>query len=129
MKGRDNEIRELQKRICSWALLSALVVAVFFLLFQEKAVAKGLVLGTCFSILNFLLLSKSIPMTLGQSRPRASAIGLASMLSRYVVLSVPLVFALKSASFDFVAVVVGIFAVQIVLLVDSIVIRPHLAGK
>jgi hypothetical protein len=110
-------------------MLSALVLAVVFLILQEKAIAKGLVLGTCFSIVNFLLLGKSIPMVLGQSRPRANAIGLASIFSRYFLLAIPMVIAIKSVSFSFVAVVVGIFAVQIVTLFDYLVIQLILGGK
>ncbi|MGD2124586.1 MAG: ATP synthase subunit I [Desulfobacteraceae bacterium] len=129
MGGQYKEVSQVQKRICSWAMLSALVLAVVFLILQEKAIAKGLVLGTCFSIVNFLLLGKSIPMVLGQSRPRANAIGLASIFSRYFLLAIPMVIAIKSVSFSFVAVVVGIFAVQIVTLFDYLVIQLILGGK
>jgi hypothetical protein len=46
-----------------------------------------------------------------------------------MVLAIPMIVAIKSVSFNFVAVVVGIFAVQIVTLVDYILIRPILEGK
>ena len=136
MKDRQHEIdkqqKELgrvQKKICSWSMTSALIVAVFFMLVHERAIAKGLLLGTCFSIINFILMGRSIPMTLGQSRAMAGLIGLISILSRYVVLAIPMIMAIKMASFNFVAVVVGIFAVQIITLVDHILIRPVLDGK
>jgi hypothetical protein len=124
-----NEAGRIQKRICSQAITSALVVAVIFLFIQEKAIAKGLLLGTCFSIVNFLLLGKSIPMTLGRSRLKARLIGLTSVLVRYGVLAIPMVMALKLVSFNFIAVVVGIFAVQIITLFDYIVVRPILDQK
>ena len=129
MEEQHKEVRQVQKRICSWALSSALVLAVFFLFFHEKAVAKGLVLGTLFSILNFLLLGKTIPMILGRSRPSANAIGVATTLARYFLLAIPMIIALRTVSFDFLAVVVGIFAVQIVTLIDYTVIKPLVAGK
>ena len=129
MDEPHREVRELQKRICSWALSSALIVALFLLFFHEKAMAKGLVLGTLFSILNFLLLGKTIPMVLGLSRPRASAVGMATTLARYALLAVPMVVALKTSSFDFLAAAVGVFAVQIVTLVDYMVIKPLSTGK
>ena len=116
-------------RLCSWAMSSALVIAVIFILFHEKAIAKGLLLGTFFSIINFFLLGKSIPMTIGSSRRKAGLIGLASILARYVILAIPMIVAIKSVSFNFFAVVVGIFAVQIVTLVDYILIRPVFDGK
>lgn len=126
---RDNEFSQIQRRISSWAITSSLVLAVLFMFIHEKPIAKGLLLGTCFSIINFLLLGRSIPMTLGKSRSKAGLIGLISILSRYMVLAIPMIVAIKSVSFNFVAVVVGIFAVQIVTLIDYIVIRPILNGE
>jgi hypothetical protein len=123
MGTQHREVQEIQKRICSWALSGALIVAALFLILGEKAVAKGLVLGTCFSIVNFVLLGKSIPMALGQSRRKASAIGFGSMLARYGVLAIPIVIGVKWTSFDLVAVVIGIFAVQITILLDHFVLR------
>jgi len=129
MAKQHREVLELQKRTCSWALGGALVIAALFLVVGERALAKGLVLGTCFSILNFTLLSRSIPMLLGHGRGKASMIGLASVLTRFALLAVPLIIAVQSDSFHFVAVAVGIFAVQIVTLVDYIVIRPMTTEK
>jgi hypothetical protein len=123
MTIQHDEVTELQKRVCSWALSGALVFAVLFLILGEKAVAKGLVLGTCFSIVNFVLLGKAIPMMLGRSRRKARAIGFGSVLARYGVLAIPLVIAVRSASFDLVAVIIGIFAVQIMILLDHLVLR------
>lgn len=126
------EVRELQKRICSRALSGALIIAAVFLIFGEKAVAKGLVLGTCFSIANFLLMGKSIPMMLGRSKAKAKVIGFGSVMARYVVLGIPVVIALKQDSFDLFAAIVGIFAVQIMILLDHFVlerIRRSLKGS
>lgn len=89
----------------------------------EKAVAKGLVLGACFSILNFLLLGRSIPMMIGRSRAKANVIGFGSMMARYGVLAIPLVMAVKWVSLDLIAVIIGIFAVQIMIMLDHLVIR------
>jgi len=129
MAQQYDEVTQVQKRISSRAMLCALFLGAVLFLLNEKAVAKGLVLGTCFSILNFYLLGKSIPMALGQTRRVASFIGFGSLFFRYIVLAIPLVVAIKSASFNLVAVVIGIFAVQIVTLADYIVIKPFLARK
>ena len=101
----------------------ALALAFIFLFFHEKSIAKGIVLGTCFSIINFFLMGKSIPKILGRSRTKASAVGFMSILLRYFFLAIPLVIGMKYASFNFVAVVVGIFAIQIVMLVDHLAIK------
>lgn len=124
-----NEVSQAQKRICSLAMLSTLVVAVVLILLQEIAIAKGLVLGTLFSIVNFILLGKSVPMTLGRTRRMASLIGLVSLLFRHLLLAVPMVVGIKSPSFNFFAVVAGIFTVQFVTLFEYILIRPILDGR
>jgi hypothetical protein len=129
MAPQYDEVTQVQKRISSRAMVCALFLGAVLFLFEERAVAKGLVLGTCFSVLNFYLLGKSIPMALGQTRRTASFIGLGSLLFRYIVLAIPLVVAVKSASFNFVAAAIGVFAVQIVTLADYIVIKPFLARK
>jgi len=127
--SQDDALKREQKRICSWAMTSALVLAVIFILFDEKAIGKGLLLGTLFSMVNFFLLGKSIPLTLGRSRFRAGFMGFGSLLTRFAILAIPLVVAVKSSSFHFAAVVVGIFAVQIVTLVDYLIIRPRFDGR
>jgi hypothetical protein len=53
---------------------------------------------------------------------------LGSILTRYLILAVPLIVAIKSPSFNFIAVVAGIFSVQIVTLCDYVLIRP-LTGR
>ena len=124
MEDPHNELSQLQKRISFWAFSSALILALVFMLLQEKAIAKGLLLGTCFSIINFILLGKSLPMTLLRSRPGASLVGFASILLRYVILAVPLIIGVKSPSFNLIAVIIGVFAIQIVTLCDYVVIKP-----
>lgn len=108
---------------------STLVLAIVLLIFQEKTIAKGLVLGACFSVLNFFILGRFIPLTLGRSRAKARFISLTSILSRYVLLAIPMILAAKLSSLDFTATVVGIFAVQIVTLFDYVVIRPLSTGR
>ncbi|NQT56625.1 MAG: ATP synthase subunit I [Desulfobacteraceae bacterium] len=127
--NQDNELTQIQPRICYWAITFTIIISILFILVHEKAIAKGLLLGTCFSIINFFLLGKSIPMTLGKSRSKAGLISLASILFRYLILAIPMIVAIKSISFNFVAVVIGIFAVQIVTLINYIVIRPIFYGR
>ena len=110
-------------------MLSGMCMALFFMIIHEKAVAKGLLLGTCFSCINFLILGRSIVMTIGHSRPGAGLIAFTSMLGRYIILAIPLILAIKSASFNLIASIIGIFAVQIMTLVYYVVIRPMLGRR
>ena len=105
------------------------MLASVFILTNANAVAKGLLLGTLFSIANFILLGVSIPMTLGKARARAGVIALMSLLLRYGLLSIPMVVGLKSAAFSFVAVVAGIFSIQIVTMLEYLLIRPIQDGS
>jgi len=127
--NQKGEVDRFQRKICLWAMTYAFALAFIFLFFNEKAIAKGVVLGTCFSIINFFLMGKSIYMILGRSRAKANVMGFMSILLRYLFLGIPLLIGIKYASFNFVAVVVGIFAVQIVILVDHIVVRPTLSER
>lgn len=129
MDKQTEEVSLLQKRISFWTMSSTLVLAIVLLILQEKAIAKGLVLGACFSVINFFLLARSLPMVLGQSLAKARFISLASILSRYVLLAVPMILAVKSSSLDLTATIIGIFAVQIVTLLDYVVIRPLFTGR
>ena len=126
METTHSELAQLQRRISFLAFSFSLAFALIFMVVGRMDVAKGLLLGTCFSIMNFFLMGKSLPMILMKSRAGASLVGLGSIFSRYLILAVPLIVAIKSPSFSFVAVVVGIFSVQIVTLFDYVLIKPLL---
>ena len=125
----SKEVGRAQRRICSHAIVVSLMLASVLILTNANAVAKGLLLGTLFSIANFILLGVSIPMTLGKARARAGVIALMSLLLRYGLLSIPMVVGLKSAAFSFVAVVAGIFSIQIVTMLEYLLIRPIQDGS
>jgi hypothetical protein len=129
MGTENSEIIQFQWKICSWAMTSALVISFLFLFFNEKAIAKGLLLGTVFSIINFIILGKFIPLTIRRSRTKAGFLGLISILIRLIILAVPMIIAIKSASFEFIAVVAGIFSVQMVTFLQYVVIKPIQDGK
>jgi len=126
MEKTHSELAQVQRRISFLAFSFSLAFALIFMFVGRMDVAKGLLLGTCFSIMNFFLMGKSLPMILMKSRAGASLVGLGSIFSRYLILAVPLIVAIKSPSFSFIAVVVGIFSVQIVTLCDYVLIKPLL---
>lgn len=128
MDNQNNEIVQFQKRVCRWAMFFSILVAVVLLFLGQKAIAKGLVLGTVFSVINFVLLGRSLPKIIGRSQKGSAFVGMVSIMSRYVLLAVPLIIAVKSASFDFIATVVGIFSVQIAVLVDHFLKKSKVEG-
>ncbi len=122
-------IHRVQKRFCSWAMTVAIFAAIGFIACGEKAVAKGLLMGTFFSVINFILMGRSISIILGKSRIKARFIGLASILSRFLLLAIPLIIAIKSVYFDFLSVIIGIFAVQIIIFFYYVILRQFLYQK
>ena len=113
-------IRETQKKFGSRALAAAVVIGLLLVLVGQKTLAKGLVLGTLFSVFNFVLMGQILPLLLAPSRRRSSLLSFGSILFRYILLAIPLLIAVKLTDFDFMATVVGIFMVQIVIVGDHL---------
>lgn len=114
-------IRETQKKYCSQAMLAAIFVGLVFILMGQNAVAKGLILGTFFSIINFILMGEAIPLKAGKSRGKSFFFSLGSIFFRFTLMAIPLIIAIKSVKFHLFAVIGGIFMVQIIILADHIV--------
>jgi len=113
-------VRQLQRRYGRRALTLAVVAALVFLLFGLKPVARGLVLGALFSVINFVLIGQLLPMKLGKTRGKLYLFSLGSTAFRFLLLALPLILAVKSMRFDLVATVAGIFMIQIVILIDHV---------
>jgi hypothetical protein len=114
-------IKETQKKYCSRAMLAAIFVGLVFILTDQSAVGKGLILGTFFSIINFILLGQAIPLKAGKSRGKSFFFSLGSIFFRFALMAIPLVVAIKSVKFNLFAAIGGIFMVQIIILADHIV--------
>ncbi len=127
--GLFEEVIKVQKRISFWAMVSAIVIAITLIVLGEKEIAKGLLLGTIFSVINFVLMGRFMPMVISKSRAKGGFGGLISISVRYPLLAIPMVVAIKSKSFSFPAVVVGVFAIQIVTFLEYVLIRPRMERK
>lgn len=116
-------VKETQKKYCSVAILCAITIGSIFIFAGLRPVGKGLILGTLFSIINFLLISVTIPMKIGITKKKATWLSFASINLRYIILAVPLFMAIKMEDFNLIAVIAGIFSIQIILLVDNLLIQ------
>lgn len=103
------------------AITLAIFAAISFFLFGLKPVGKGLILGTIFSILNFVLMGEAVPMKVGRSRNKAVAFSLMSIGVRFGLMAIPLIAAIKLERFHFAATVCGLFMVQFVILADGVI--------
>ncbi len=111
-------------------MMAAIVGAVILFIFGEKAVGKGLVLGTLLSVVNFVLMAHFLPFSVAAgSRTRASAAALGSILFRFALLAVPLVISIRVESIHIIGVVPGLFMVQMTLLFDHLVGRRIMVSR
>lgn len=102
------------------SMTGAIFSAIFFILMGQKTIAKGLLLGTLFSVLNFVVIGETLPLLLDKSRRRSVLLSFLSILFRFGLLSIPLILALKMEALNFSAAVIGIFMVQLTIMSDHI---------
>ena len=121
----STEIADTQKRYGTTSMMAAIFVGILFILLGHKAQAKGLILGSIFSVRNFVLMGEIVPYMGGASRKRSSFLSLGSVGLRYGLLAVPLILALKMEQLDFTATVCGLFMVQIMIMGDHLIKRFH----
>ena len=113
-------IRRTQKKYGSRALAIAVIIGFGTFLIGQNALGKGLILGTLFSVVNFILMGETLPLKLGRSSKTTFFISLFSMLLRYLLLAVPLVIAVKYKQFHILSAIIGVFMVQIVIVADHL---------
>ena len=117
------EIRDVQKKYCSQAMITAIVIAFVTILLGEKSLGKGFILGTLFSIANFIIMGQLMLMKIEQSRAKASIFALFSLSLRLAILAVPLIVAVKSDSLNFIGVVIGLFMVQLTMIFHHLILN------
>ena len=124
----DEEIKKTQKRYCTNAMFYAIVASFILIIIGEKAIGKGLILGTLFSVLNFILMGVLIERQIinAGTRVRASAFSFLYMIMRFAVLAIPLIISFRVEALNFFSTVAGIFMVQITILFDNLIVNRFL---
>ena len=90
-----------EKKYCSKALVTAIIFGFPFILGDYAPIGKGLILGTLFSILNFILIGETLFLKIGgYSRKRLFTISLGLLLVRFGLLAIPVVIAIKFEQFQ-----------------------------
>ena len=118
-EGMDSA-KQTQKKYGSRAIWIAIIIGLCFILAGPKSVGKGLVLGTVFSVINFILIGQFLPLRIGKSKRKTFLLSLGSIILRYILLAIPIVAAVKFEQFNLVAAIVGIFMIQFVILADHV---------
>lgn len=94
----------------------AISAALIFVVFGNKPVAKGLILGTLFSIINFVLMAQTLPVQLNKNKGKTFMVCLGSIWMRYLLLVVPLLAAVHFEALNIFGTAAGIFMIQLVIL-------------
>ena len=113
-------LKQTQKKYSIRTLTLAIVIALFFILIGQKPVAKGFIIGTFFSVINFILIGKTITLKFGRSKRKTFSISMGSIILRYLLLAIPLIAALKFEQLNLVATILGIFMIQLVILAEHL---------
>lgn len=120
----DEEVKKAQKLYCSSAMYYA--IGAFFILFflGHKDIGKGLVLGTLFSVFNFVLMGILLSRQINgaQNKWRARSRAFLSIFLRLAILAIPLVISSKSESINFYGAVAGIFMIQFSILFNNVIL-------
>ena len=111
-------VRQTQKKYGSRAMIIAIIAGFFLILAGQRTIGKGLILGTVFSVINFVMIGQTLPLRLSQTKRKTFLFSLGSIVFRYTLLAVPLILAIKFDQFDLPAAICGIFMIQLVILVD-----------
>jgi hypothetical protein len=123
------QIKRIQKKYGSLAMLLALGAGLGLFFLGFKPMGKGLLLGTIFSIANFILMAESLPSRVGTTRKKATVFSFLWILARYGLLGLPLFLSMKMEQFNLWATVVGLFMIQMVILADGIVSQVYFSTR
>lgn len=110
--GHFEQIRQTEKKYCSLAISIAIFAGLALILLSFKTLGKGLILGTLFSVFNFILMGETLPMRLGVTRNKATLLSGASIVIRYALLAIPLAMSIKMPQYNLAATIVGLFMIQ-----------------
>lgn len=113
-------VRKIQKTYSSQAMVAAIVLALVSILLGAKPIGKGLILGTLFSVLNFVLMAHMLPLRIQETRSRSILGAFGSIWVRLGLLAVALLIASKNESINFFATAAGLFMVQVIIVLNQI---------
>ena len=109
-------------------MLVAIIGGLLFIMAGQQSIGKGLVLGSIFSVINFVLMGETLPMRLAKSKGKTFSVALGSIFFRYLILAIPMVVAIKFDQFNIFATILGVFMIQLIILSHHLIagVFPHL---
>ena len=113
-------LRQTQIKYCYRALILSGTTGFILSLSEFRDICRGLLLGTFFSIIDFSLIGTSIPCKISRAKSEILHHIFKLIEFRYVVLSIPLLFAMFHDKYSFGAAIIGLFSVQLILITDHL---------
>ena len=121
---KENQIMEAvnqaQKKYSSMAMTISILAGLVFILIGLKPVGKGLILGTIFSVINFIMIAQTLPLRISRSKKKTFLFSIGSIVFRYAILALPIIAAVKYEQFNLPAAVCGIFMIQLIIMADHL---------
>ena len=113
-------LRETEKLYCSITMGIAVAAGILCFMLEFTPIGKGLILGSIFSALNFILMGESLHLRIGTSRKKAAGISFLLLFLRYALLAIPLALSIKMPEFDMVSTIIGLFSIQLVIMTEHL---------
>ena len=121
-----NQLVSFRKIIAYEILILAGLVGVAALLLGYESVAKGFVLGSLFSLFNFLIMFRHAPNILGKSRKAATASSGFSLIVRLGLLAIPIYLGIRNSEFHLIWTLLGVFNLQFSIIIYGQVVQRFL---
>lgn len=116
-------LHRFQRELARKAFGASVVIGATLFAVGFKPEARGLLLGSLFSVLNFVIMAHALPRQVGYARRKATAFAFGSILLRFGLLAVPLIVAFEFEMFNWIAAAVGLFAVPLAILIDQVILQ------
>ena len=113
----------VQRRYASLALAAAVFLGGTLILLGFAPLGKGLIIGSLFSVLNFILMALILPYRVGHGKGKSFLVSLVSIYGRYAIMAVPLIFALKHPQIAVCAVAIGLFMIPLAIMGEHLWVR------
>jgi phage shock protein PspC (stress-responsive transcriptional regulator) len=111
---------DVQKRYIRLALILAVMLGGPLMAMGQRSLGKGIILGTLFAVVNFILMALALPMRLRYVRKKALLFALSSIYVRLALMALPLIWALKHDSVALATTAAGLFMIQIAIFGDHL---------
>ena len=122
-EAQGADYRRFVKDRSRWALLLALAAAIVLILIGNKPAARGVALGGLFSVVNFMIMSRTLAGRMARTGWSGRSFGFLWILARLGLAALVLTLAFKTDYLDVAATAAGLFAVQAALLLQPLTSR------